>query len=115
MQNESHRRLRAGLMASVVLAASLMAAPVHALPAGKEVRNIPAANTLTDWRALDKRHLLLQFTPERRYRVRLSTTCVNLTWADQLGISRSNNTIWAGFDYVLADGRQCSIERIEQL
>ncbi len=84
------------------------------LASGKPVSKIAGVREIVDWQTLDDRHLLLELSPSRIYRLTLGPEC-HLPYAQTVGISRSEGTIWAGFDYVTADGKQCSIRRIEQL
>ncbi len=95
-------------------ALSPAAVDAHRYADGKPVAKISGVEEILDWQALDEHQLLLQVSQSRLYRLTLGSTCY-LPYAQHVGISRSENTIWAGFDYVTADGRQCSIRSIERL
>ena len=64
---------------------------------------------------LDDRHLVLSLSPKQRYLLTLDRDCLGLVFASHLGVSASNNTVYAGFDYITADGQHCTIKAIERL
>ena len=82
---------------------------------GKPVKKIQRASDIVNWQALDRRHLIVTLNSNRDYLLTLRNTCVNLHSAARLGVSSSNNTIYAGFDYITADGQRCSIQQINRL
>ena len=105
---------------ALIVAASALAFPVLAMPdhvsqIGERIKQIRFANQIDSWRALDNRHLVLEQGPMRTYLIRLKSTCFQLKYARHVGITSSNNTIYAGFDYVTADGEQCPIESIDRV
>ena len=79
------------------------------------VDHIAAADEIQGWTLVDNRHVVVQLGAQRHYMLTLSQDCYRLNWAQHVGVTSSDNTIYAGFDYVTADGWQCGIERIEQL
>ncbi len=87
-----------------------------ALPtAGEPVAMIPYANEITRFETIDNQHLLVSVDPERTYVLEFKEQCHHLSFARHIGVSMANNTIWAGFDYVTADGAQCTIDSIQKL
>ncbi len=89
---------------------------VHALlPAGADVKKIPFASNLDGWHAIDNRHVILTFTPAKNYLLTLNRDCHGLNFASHLGVTTSNDAIYAGFDYITADGRRCGIQTINRL
>ena len=87
-----------------------------ALPTvGEFVANIPYANEINRFEAIDNQHLLVSVDPERTYVLEFKEQCHRLSFARHIGVSMANNTIWAGFDYVTADGSQCTIDSIQKV
>lgn len=105
------------LGASVALLTLGMAFTVHAMTTqtGAPVKKIPFANQIHDWQALGKRQLLVSTSPSKNYLVTLSRDCHSLNFAQQVGFSASNNTVYAGFDYVTARGQRCRIQSISKV
>ncbi len=117
--NGRSKRTIAGNVARWTMLASLFALPMAAsamnqLP-GKPVKKIKFADHIDAWQALDKRHLIVSLSPTRSYLLTLRKDCHNLRGNAALGVSSSNNTIYAGFDYVTADGQKCAIQSISKL
>lgn len=102
-------------VSSACLAAAF-ALPVSALSPngemGEPVRSIDSADEISDWSALDNQHVLINTTSQNTYLITLKHQCHGLTWAQNVTVSMSNNTIWAGFDAIKANGLQCPIQRI---
>lgn len=114
-------RSRRGLLAAAVV----LAAPLAALPpstpdltslvqTGHPVASIPTADSVRDFRPLDGEHVMLA-TEEHRYLLTLNRECVGLRWARHVGVTASDNTIWAGFDALTADGEACPIREIHRV
>ena len=76
------------------------------------VRSIESADRISGWEQLDDQHVVLQLNAEDHYLITLKSRCLGLNWAQNVGVTMSNNTIWAGFDAITADGNQCEIELI---
>ena len=92
------------------------AAQTFALPSvGEPVFSIPFANEITRFERIDNQHLLVSVDPKRTYLLELKEQCHRLSFARHIGVSMANNTIWAGFDYVTADGSQCTIDSIQRV
>lgn len=111
--------------AGVLAVALLTAAPLGALPpagsdpqallgSGKPVTSIPSADGVHGFEPLDGAHVMLS-TAEDRYLLTLNRECFGLRWARHVGVTASDNTIWAGFDAVTADGEACAIREIHRL
>ncbi len=104
------------LLAALALGA---AAGSHALPpapaTGEAVSSIPDADRIREWQPLDNRRLLVNMDPEDSYLITLKHQCFGLSWARNVSVTMSNNTIWAGFDEVSADGLACPIDRISKV
>ncbi|MEM9622760.1 MAG: DUF6491 family protein [Pseudomonadota bacterium] len=81
----------------------------------KPVKMIQLQQPVHTWHALDLRRVILRFDPEQNYLLTLTRDCHGLTYADHLGVSTSNNAIYAGFDYVSADNNKCAISTISKL
>ncbi len=87
----------------------------HYQSAGTPVASVPSVSGIESWLALDNYHVVLQVAAHGTYRLTLPQGCHHLRWAQTLAISGSQNQAWAGFDYLTADGQQCSIGAIERL
>ena len=84
-------------------------------PVGAPVDKIPWISNVTTWQALDSRRLVVSLNAKQNYLVTLNKDCRALPSASHLGVSASNNTVYAGFDYITADGERCHIKTINQL
>ncbi len=82
---------------------------------GEPVAKIYYADQIDGFKHIDARHLVLNVGPEGNYLLKFQNDCYRLRYADHVGVSASNNTIYAGFDYVTADGFQCPIQSIERV
>ncbi len=82
---------------------------------GETVLSISKANRISDWEQIDAQHVVLSLSPDERYLLTLKRQCGGLSWAQNIGVTMSNNTIWAEFDAVTTDGLQCPIERINRV
>ena len=82
---------------------------------GLPVNKIAFADSIDDWQAIDNSHLLVRMSPSKNYLLTLRNGCPGLSLSRHVGITSSNNTIYAGFDYVTADGRRCGIQSISRL
>ena len=76
---------------------------------------IPFADQLQGWQKLDSRHVVLKMSAQRNYLVTLKGHCHPLGFARNVGVTTSSNSIWAGFDYVTADGWNCAISQIQKV
>lgn len=87
---------------------------------GTPVASMPNASGIQDWTAEDSFHMLVQITQAGVaqvdvYRLTFTEACYNLRWASSVGLSGSQDQVWAGFDYLTADGQRCSIGAINRL
>ena len=86
-----------------------------ALPPGEAVTNIPRADQIINWRALDNQRVIVDLKSQNTYLLTLKHQCFGLSWAQNVSVTMSNNTIWAGFDAIKADGLQCPIDSISRV
>ncbi|MEQ9005080.1 MAG: DUF6491 family protein [Pseudomonadales bacterium] len=116
-------RLPLSATAATLLTAALWAPFAAALPpadpepgvlmeAGEPVTSIPSASAVQAFRAIDDAHVMLTTEGDRQYLLTLNRACVGLRWARHVGVTASDNTIWAGFDALTADGEACPIREI---
>ena len=114
---KAHGLLIAGLIATAPALA--LPPPAHdpqgLLPAGEPVVSIPTADSIQGFEPLDNEHLMVSTAGRQQYLVTLHRQCIGLRWAQHIGVSTSDNTIWAGFDAVTADGENCPIREIHRL
>ena len=97
---------------SAVIASTLLAASAAALDSNF-VKRIPFANQIDGWQTIDTRRLVVNISPKKNYLLTLRRDCYGLKFARHIGVSTSNNTIYAGFDVVTVDGRHCPIDQIQ--
>lgn len=105
---------------AICVAAGLtLAGSAAALPPvptdGEPVTSIPNADKIRDWSALDNQRVIVNVNATDTYLLTLKQQCHGLGWAQNVTVSMSNNTIWAGFDAIRADGLQCPIEKISKV
>lgn len=93
-----------------------MTIPVMAFQdVGEPVNKISFADRIDGWRVIDDRTIVLRKGASRSYVVHLKTDCRLLKYARNVGVSSSNNTVYANFDYVTADNLRCSIDAIKSV
>lgn len=105
----------AALAASLVLGVSTVPASAMKSEPGLPVKKIRSASEIDSWQAVDQRRVLVSLSASRKYLLTLNRQCPRLDSARSVGVSSSNNTIYAGFDYITADGQRCSIKSISKL
>ncbi|MEM7080810.1 MAG: DUF6491 family protein [Pseudomonadota bacterium] len=84
-------------------------------PTGLPVKKIPFASSIDSWHAVDPKHVVVNLSPTKSYLLTLRRDCPALRNNADLGVTASNNTIYAGFDAVTVNGRSCTIQRINKL
>ena len=82
---------------------------------GAEVESIKNVESISDWQTLDTKHLTLKINNAQRYLLTLEDQCMHLRGARMVGVSMTNQEIWADFDHVAADGWECRIDTITRL
>ena len=113
MSDLARRALSALVLAIVPL---LLSTNVAALPhSGVRVDSISAVSSGSTWEVLDYQHVVVTLDTQQRYLLTLSHMCPKLAVAAKLGISTSGDAVYAGFDYITADGERCLIKDISRL
>jgi len=82
---------------------------------GESVRSIPDAQQISAWTTIDNQRVVINVNATDTYLLTLKQQCHGLGWAQNITVTMSNNTIWAGFDEIKADGLQCPIDRISRV
>jgi len=106
------------LLSSILCTAALpvfAAGTTSTLPLGTEVESIKNIERISDWKTLDTRHLTLRINNTHNYLLTLQDQCMYLRGARIVGVSMTNQEIWAEFDHIAADGRECRIDTITRL
>ena len=99
-----------------VIATALLSSDALALPhQGVRVDSISAVSSGGTWEVLDYQHVVVTLDTQQRYLLTLTHMCPKLAIAAELGISASGDTVYAGFDYITADGERCLIKGISRL
>ena len=104
--------LIAGLLFSTLLATADASAVTRQ---GVEVDRISVAEEIRSWQAGDAQHVLLNIGPHERYLVAFGQACHSLPFAGRIGVSSSNEFVYAGFDYITAGSQRCKIKSIFSL
>lgn len=65
------------------------------------------------WQLVDAHHILLRTTARDAYLLDLGTTCPELNWAENIGITSTVNQVQRRFDSVVVRGLKCRIEEIK--
>ena len=97
---------------AVTLLLSNGAAAIPANP-GTPVTKIPFASQIKDWELVNKSTIIV--STDRSYVLNLREACHELGFSETLGFSASNNTIYAGFDYVTVGNQRCAIQSINHI
>ena len=105
------------LSALFLSAMTLAMPPQHSVLEARDnpVASIPFADRISTWQPVDTRHVLVAVNSQDRYLLTLREVCPGLNYARSVGVTMSNNTIWAGFDAITTDAMQCEIKRIDRL
>lgn len=103
------------LLAMITLLGSAAALAIQPGLEGESVQKIKAANGISGWEHIDNQRVLVNVDEKSTYLLTLKHQCHGLAWAQNVTVSMSNNTIWAGFDAIRADGLACPIDRIEKI
>jgi hypothetical protein len=99
-----------------VIVGFLFTSNAAALPhQGVRVDSIAAVSSGSTWEVLDYQHVVVTLNSQQRYLLTLTHMCPTLAVAAKLGISASGDTVYAGFDYITADGERCLIKGISRL
>ena len=98
-------------LVTIWLTPTASAIPLH----GVHVDSISAVSADSTWEVLDYQHVVVSLEPGQRYLLTLTHMCPKLAVAAKLGISASGDTVYAGFDYITADGERCLIKDISKL
>ncbi len=102
-------------LATALLTALLAAPALATIPEGVTVRSIEGADAISSWSHLDNQRVLLNVDEKNTYLLTLKHQCHGLAWAQNVTVTMSNNTIWAGFDEIQADGLACPIHSIQKI
>lgn len=99
-----------------MIVALLFTSNASALPhQGVRVDSISAVSSGSTWEVLDYQHVVVTLNTQQRYLLTLTHMCPKLAVTAKLGISASGDTVYAGFDYITADGERCLIKGISRL
>lgn len=104
-------------MKRLVLSLGLMVASLSALAytPESEVGKIRFADQIDRWTIIDDHRMVFSVGRKANYLVTFGSPCHGLRFAFNVGVSSSNNTVYAGFDRVIADGMSCRIETISRV
>jgi hypothetical protein len=111
--------LGCGLMAFAASLSAMALPPVQdaetLVRTGQPVPSIPTAGGITAFTTLDDEHVMLSLADNQQYLLTLNRECFGLRWARHVGVTVSDNAIWAGFDALTADGAACPIREIHRV
>lgn len=79
---------------------------------GISVNKIPVASQIHSWKVIDQSRVIIAHNEAGGYLLTLRHVCHELPFTRHLGVSSSNDTIYAGFDYITAGSQQCPIQGI---
>lgn len=102
-----------GAALTALISTSALAMPPEL--SGRDVQSIEAMNGISGWSHIDNQTVLVNLDEKSAYLLTLKHQCHGLAWAQNVTVTMSNNTIWAGFDAIKADGLDCPIDRIEKI
>ena len=101
-------------MSLLLLVIALTATAMPANP-GRPVKKIPFASQIEGWKVLDKKRIIVSRSASKNYLVTLHRDCHQLGFTRAVGISSSNNTVYAGFDHLTVKGQRCHISKINEI
>jgi hypothetical protein len=101
------------LLLGLLLSGNLLAMPPELM--GETVNSIQDANQISGWAPIDNQRVVVNLNAQDSYLLTLKHQCHGLSWAQNVTVSMSNNTIWAGFDAIKADGQACPIHSIQKM
>jgi hypothetical protein len=114
---------------SVVLAATLLAACTAPAPRKEELATeakflkfagppIPSFTYLgryDGFRTLGDKEVVIFTTVSDAYLIRVLDPCINLQFADRVGLTSTNHTVTKQFDFVISDHERCRIDSIRHI
>jgi len=103
------------ILTSLVLLAITLAATAMPGSPGSPVKKIPFASQIEGWKVLDKKRIIVSRSPLKNYLVTLRRDCHQLGFTRTVGISSSNNAVYAGFDHLTVKGQRCPISAINEI
>ena len=103
------------LVVATVATTAFALSPNSPTTIGAPVKQIPLVSNISTWQALDDRRLVVSLDAQENYLVTLAKQCRALPTAEQLGVSASGNAVYAGFDYITADGERCASQSISRI
>jgi hypothetical protein len=115
MRNMANLGLALPLSMVIIASTASALAPNTPPTIGAPVKQIPLVSNISTWQALDNRRLVVSLDDQKNYLVTLAKQCRTLPTAAQLGVSASGNAVYAGFDYITADGERCAIQSISRI
>jgi hypothetical protein len=113
--NTVNRPLKRYLATTLLLCASQATLALPPENRGESVRSIPDAQQISDWTTIDNQRVVISVNATDTYLLTLKQQCHGLGWAQNIKVTMSNNTIWAGFDEITADGLLCPIDHISRM
>lgn len=103
---------------ATTLAMMVLGPGAQAMPpelAGEAVQSIQGADAISGWEHIDNQRVLVSLDEKSSYLLTLKHQCHGLAWAQNVTVTMSDNTIWAGFDAIEADGLACPIDSIHKV
>jgi hypothetical protein len=79
--------------------------------AGEPVEEVRAFR-LTNWRPLDRDHLVVWRSVNDAFVIRVSGPCPNLEFADRIAVHYRAPVLRSRFDWVMVEGQRCPIDVI---
>ncbi|MGD8417389.1 MAG: DUF6491 family protein [Pseudomonadales bacterium] len=101
--------------ALLALMGASTALAINRVPEGVTVSRIEGADAISGWSQIDNQRVLVNLDEKDTYLLTLKYQCHGLAWAQNVSVTMSNNTIWAGFDEIQADGLACPIHSIQKI
>lgn len=117
-------RLMPYMFAAALLAACTAPAP-RADDAATEAKLLKFAGPPIDsftylgrydgFRTLGAKEVVIFTTVTDAYLIRVRDPCINLQFADRIGLTSSNRTVNRAFDFVISDDERCQIDTIRHV
>jgi hypothetical protein len=82
---------------------------------GTPVNKIMFASNIDGWKVVDKQRLIVSTGPNRHYLITLDRASHQLSFAHNVGLTSSNNTVYSGFDQVVIEGARYAIKTIARI
>jgi hypothetical protein len=83
--------------------------------AGPPIESFTYLGRYDGFRTLGDKEVVIFTTVSDAYLIRVRDPCINLQFANRIGLTSSNRTVNRAFDFVISDHERCQIDTIRHI